>query len=336
MSKYDDFVSKLKKEADETNVIDLTDEIKTRYRNNKEYKKPIFKRISYKFTLSFAIIILVFSSIFIIKEAYPGKNPSTPSYFSPKTVDEAYAFELLTAANLLYSSEEIKPLSLSTNKDFNEIANRINKHYLTIQNLLSGEKINYTVAPSTKSDYTYQMMINSIFNDSFDLQYTIYYNKILIGKDDEEEIYNIDGIIIINNKEYPVIGKTEIDDDETSTMVKIIIDSDSSTYFIIEQEKEEDENEFVYRRYINNEIVKEYALSHEIEKGKVEVKIEINEKGKTEEIKAKLKNGQITLKVEFDDYKGNVQVTTKNNGINYYFVSEKTNIVINLIKNKKV
>ncbi len=105
-------------------------------------------------------------------------------------------------------------------------------------------------------DYTYQMMINSIFNDSFDLQYTIYYNKILIGKDDEEEIYNIDGIIIINNKEYPVIGKTEIDDDETSTMVKIIIDSDSSTYFIIEQEKEEDENEFVYRRYINNEIVK--------------------------------------------------------------------------------
>ncbi len=62
-----------------------------------------------------------------------------------------HAFELLTAANLLYSSEEIKPLSLSTNKDFNEIANRINKHYLTIQNLLSGEKINYTVAPSTNS-----------------------------------------------------------------------------------------------------------------------------------------------------------------------------------------
>lgn len=336
MSKYDDFVSKLKKEADETNVIDLTDEIKTRYRNNKEYKKPIFKRMPYKFIISFAVIILVFSSIFIIKESYPSKNPSTPSYFSPKTVDEAYAFELLTAANLLYSSEEIKPLSLSLNKDFKEIASRINKHYLTIQNLLSGEKINYSVAPSTNSNYTYQMMINSIFNDSFDLQYTIYYNKILIGKDDEEEIYNIEGVIIINNEEYPVIGKTEIDDDETSTKVKIIIDSDSSTYFIIEQEKEEDENEFVYRRYINNEIVKEYALSCEIEKGKVEVKIEINEKGKTEEIKAKLKNGQITLKVEFDDYKGNVQVTTENNEINYYFVSEKINVVISLIKNKKV
>ena len=54
-----------------------------------------------------------------------------------------------------------------------------------------------------------------------------------------------------------------------------------------------------------------------------------------EEIKAKLENGKITLKVELENYEGVVKVTVINDEINYYFVNEKTNIVINIIKNKK-
>ena len=87
--------------------------------------------------------------------------------------------------------------------------------------------------------------------------------------------------------------------------------------------------------FIKNKIIKEYALSHEIEDGEVEVKIEIMENGKEEEIKAKLENGKITLKVELENYEGVVKVTVINDEINYYFVNEKTNIVINIIKNKK-
>ena len=147
------------------------------------------------------------------------------------------------------------------------------------------------------------------------------------------EIYNLDGIIVIDNVEYQIKGETEIENDETSTKIKVI--TGKSSYFIIEQEAEENEKEFVYKKYQNNKIIKEYALSHEIEDGEVEVKIEIMENGKEEEIKAKLENGKITLKVELENYEGVVKVTVINDEINYYFVNEKTNIVINIIKNKK-
>ncbi len=335
MIKYDEFVSKLKKETNETEIVDLTKEIKMRYRSH-ETKKPHFKRLSYTFMGAFVLLLIICISVFVVKGKDTTK-PLTPSYYVPQTVNETYAFELLAAANFLFSSDTTttQPLSfLAVSKEnLNEISNKINKHYLTIQNLLNGEKINYFVTKSTKEGYTDQMTINSLYSDSFDLQYTIYFNKTLVEIDGDEEIYNLDGIIVIDNEEYQIKGETEIEDDETSTKIKVITSQNS--YFIIEQEVEEDEKEFVYKKYQNNKIIKEYALSHEIENDEVEVKIEIMENGKEEEIKAKLENGKITLKVEFENYEGMVEVTVIKDEINYYFVNEKTNIVINIIKNKK-
>lgn len=335
MSKYDEFVSKLKKETSETEIVDLTKEIKMRYRSQ-ETKKPHFKRLSYAFMGTFILLLVICISVFVVKGKDTTKPPA-PSYYVPQTVNETYAFELLAAANFLYSSDTTTTQSLSflttSKENLNEISNKINKHYLTIQNLLNGEKINYSVTKSTKEGYTDQMTITTLYSDSFDLQYTIYFNKTLVEIDDDEEIYNLDGIIVIDNVEYQIKGETEIENDETSTKIKVI--TGKSSYFIIEQEAEENEKEFVYKKYQNNKIIKEYALSHEIEDGEVEVKIEIMENGKEEEIKAKLENGKITLKVELENYEGVVKVTVINDEINYYFVNEKTNIVINIIKNKK-
>ena len=60
----------------------------------------------------------------------------------------------------------------------------IENSFYTIK--LNGEKINYSVTKSTKEGYTDQMTITTLYSDSFDLQYTIYFNKTLVEIDDDE------------------------------------------------------------------------------------------------------------------------------------------------------
>ena len=163
------------------------------------------------------------------------------------------------------------------------------------------------------------------------LIYTIYFNKSFIEKDDDEEIYNLNGIIIINNINYEIIGETVVEEDEVETKIKVLINE--TEYFIIEQEKEDDEEEFVYKTYVNNKLTKEVVISYEIENKDIEIKLELNTSSRNEEIKAKYKNNELILKVEFNDYEGKIKVIDSIDSISYYFINEKVTINKKIIKN---
>ena len=175
------------------------------------------------------------------------------------------------------------------------------------------------------------MIIQAFFNSELDLQYTIYFNKTKVLKhEDNEELFNIEGIITIDNKTYQVFGEIESEEDEIETKIKVV--TGENEYFVIEQEKEVDEEEFVYTSYINNKKQNEYSISYEVEDNEIEIKIEMLTNGKVEKLVSKIENNEIILKVNFTTYQGKVEVIDDVSSIKYYFIEENTTIEKKLIK----
>lgn len=344
MSKFNKFVKELNKEVDNITIPDRIKEVKDSFNKN-EVKEDIIsintldkpKRIfNLKLVLGFTcIILLLISSIFIFKNDNPVINPNIKVPVIAKNIDDAYAFEVMAACNYLYTDSNImtkRRMKKNTN-ELNEVCEKINKHYLTINQMLSKDKLEYKIFKNDNLDeYEYKMLINPIFNSYFDLEYILYFNKTLVkNKDvDDEEIYNINGIIIIDNYNYKVIGETIIEDDETETEIKVY--TGENDYFIIEQEKEIDEEEYVYKSYNNGKLIKEFAISYEIDKNEIEIELEIKTNNSLEKVEAKFKNGYILLEVEFDDYEGEVKVIENENTITYNFIKEKIEINKKIIK----
>ena len=109
--------------------------------------------------------------------------------------------------------------------------------------------------------------------------------------EDNEELFNIEGIITIDNKTYQVFGEIESEEDEIETKIKVV--TGENEYFVIEQEKEVDEEEFVYTSYINNKKQNEYSISYEVEDNEIEIKIEMLTNGKVEKLVSKIENNEI-------------------------------------------
>lgn len=330
MSKYEEFITNLKEEVNDIEVIDRKNQIKNRYLN--QSKKSNLKIFKYLFgTLTFAIILIV-CIISIVKTDTPIVKPEKPIIAS--NVDESYAFELMAAANQIYL-EDMENVSLMSfmklkTSDITLASENIHTHYLTMRQLLNKSKVDFEIKVSDKEGYDYQMIINPYLNDGLSLQYTLYFNKTLKEIDDEEEVYDLQGIVIINNITYQIIGETEIEEDEIETKIKVILDNNH--YFIIEQEKEEDEYEYVYTEYLNNKKITQYELSYEIEDKEVEVVIEIDSLDTKGKIKAKQNNNKLELQVEFDYYKGKVIVNDDGINVEYFFKDENKAIKYEIIK----
>ena len=89
----------------------------------------------------------------------------------------------------------------------------------------------------------------------------------------------------------------------------------------------------MYKTYVNNKLTKEVVISYEIENKDIEIKLELNTSSRNEEIKAKYKNNELILKVEFNDYEGKIKVIDSIDSISYYFINEKVTINKKIIKN---
>lgn len=331
MSKYEKFISDLKEEVNNMEVVDQKTQIKNRYLN--QSKKPNLKIFKLLFTsMTFAIVLIVCILAISRNHTSPVIKPEKPVIAS--SIDESYAFELMAASNVLYSSDldNLSTLSFMRLKTSNITlaSENLHTHYLTMRQLLYNSKVDFEIKVSDKAGYDYKMIINPYLNEGLSLQYTLYFNKTLKEIDDDEEVYDITGIVILDSVEYQVIGTTEIEEDELETTIKVLLENNH--YFVIEQEKEEDEYEYVYKEYLNNKLVTEYEISYEIEDNEIELVIEINSQETKGKIKAKKKNDKLTLKVEFDYYKGTVEVSEDKEVIEYYFKDENQTIKYEIFK----
>lgn len=340
MSKYDQFIENLNQEVDNMEVTNVSTYVKVKHQEAKKPKSSIFKPKLIPLTMFSVIIVLVFILTIVLfndRTTLPTPDPiKVPTIAT--TVDDAYAFEIMAAGNLIYtnttstSRNARRKMQAQSNINFNDVTTKINEHYLTIKQMLTKEKLRYEIVELDNELYDNKMIIHPFFNSDFDLQYTICFNKTKVEtKDDDEELFNLDGIITIDGKTYEISGEIETEDDEIETKIKVV--TGENEYFIIEQEKEEDEEEFVYTSYVNGKKQNEYAISYEVEDNEIEIKIEMRVNGKTEKLTAKIENDKIILKVNFTSYQGKVEVIDDVTSIKYHFLKENVTIEKNLIKN---
>ena len=219
MSKYDQFIEDLNKEVDNMNISNVSTYVKAKHKETKK-TKPVFFRSKLVPISCFSIVLVI---VLVLTVLNIGNNTEGPIKNKVKvptiatSIEEAYAFEIMAAGNLLYSSStqtntRIKKRSLSRNNvNLNDVATKINEHYLTIKQMLSKEKVKYEILQNDDGTYENKMIIQAFFNNELDLQYTIYFNKTKVLKhEDNEELFNIEGIITIDNKTYEVFGEIEI------------------------------------------------------------------------------------------------------------------------------
>ena len=258
-----------------------------------------------------------------------GSNPSAQS-------EQVYAFEAITSAGLLHSLNNNQDvLAVKKAKADETLVNQIKDYLPSVEAALTNQSLmtSSEVVASDRNEYATKVIITYTDIAFVNQTMTMYYNEIAIPDDDFdddwddqfEEEYVIDGLIIIDDVEYQMFGKKELDQDEYE--VSFTYQIDENNYIKVEQEIENDESEFNYTVIQNRRKVYEYSL--EVEDNSVELEVKDRNLG--------------VEKMEFEflkrDNRTYIIAEVRQNGVSSEIVFEKVvdelnNITYNVISNR--
>ena len=148
MSKYDKFISDLNEEINNIQVKNVKLYV---IKNYNEKKSPRFLCFNFKHLISLACCLLLVAIVIIIRlEKNKQENPVIEKPIIATSTSDAYAFEIMTAANYLYCEETLlngTNLKIkSVNKELlDNAATKVNEHYLTIKQLLEKQGVEYKI-----------------------------------------------------------------------------------------------------------------------------------------------------------------------------------------------
>lgn len=258
-----------------------------------------------------------------------GSNPSTQS-------EQVYAFEAITSAGLLHSLNNNQDvLAVKKAKADETLVNQIKDYLPSVEAALTNQSLmtSSEVVASDRNEYATKVIITYTDIAFVNQTMTMYYNETAIPDDDFdddwddqfEEEYVIDGLIIIDDVEYQMFGKKELDQDEYE--VSFTYQIDENNYIKVEQEIENDESEFNYTVIQKRRKVYEYSL--EVENNSVELEVKDRNLG--------------VEKMEFEflnrDNRTYIIAEVRQNGVSSEIVFEKVvdelnNITYNVISNR--
>lgn len=230
------------------------------------------------------------------------------------------SYQALSSIKLLESKEEVrrqKRLNNNTQTSNVEVTEKeVIDKYLEMMNELLNTNGGFSseVLESDKTEYTTLVKISTKNLQGEVTIYNLYYNETIIEEEVEEDeleiTKSIEGIAIVGDKEYKLIGKieeeTETDETENETTFKII--EDDKNYVIvkeeIEQEKNEYEHEYKYEVISNGKKINSVSFELEKENNKLKIKIKETTNIKTSyEFKIEEKNNIKYIKVKVYDGK---------------------------------
>lgn len=259
-------------------------------------------------------------------------NNSEPSSQS----QNVYAFEAITSAGLLHSLNNNQDvLAIKKAQADETLISQIKDYLPSVEAALTNQSLmtSSEVVTSDRSEYATKVILTYTDIALVNQTMTMYYNETAIPDDDFdddwddqfEEEYVIDGLIIIDNVEYQMFGKKELDQDEYE--VSFTYQIDENNYIKVEQEIENNESEFNYTVIQNRRKVYEYSL--EVENNSVELEVKDRNLG--------------VEKMEFEflnrDNKTYIVAEVRQNGVSSEIVFEKVvdefnNITYNVISNR--
>lgn len=240
------------------------------------------------------------------------------------TNEDVLTFQALIAAELLPNTEPVAAtqtsldtMSMSTDPEAepnnaDDVITDIEPYVELIEKVLgTNDGLNVTVDVSNLEGY--ESMINFSFNGLLGETetYVIHYNLVLKSDssddvesedddDDDETEFNLDGILIVGENTYTIIGKREVEDGEDK--IEFIAKLDDLNYIESEYEIESDETKFEIKTVTDGILISETEIKIEQDSNETKIELEFLTNGNEGkyEFKYETEDGKPVLKVEFE------------------------------------
>ena len=157
--------------------------------------------------------------------------------------------------------------------------------YMTlVESLLSDGGFKTVSQTSDRAEYTEKVVVTYRDMQNEQNSYIMYYNQILteaeVDEDETEETYDITGIMLIDDTEYPIRGEREIETEgnESEVETEFRVQISDNSYVLVQQSEEieegETEQEFSYSIYENGKLKERSTFEYEEEHGETETERE--------------------------------------------------------------
>jgi hypothetical protein len=239
--------------------------------------------------------------------------------------------ELLALGNVLVDNKNVNTLkkqarrSKDTTINYQKIAEDCNYYLLTGDAFIYQEDINVEYQKNNDknySSYQFKMNVSYIDHKQYEVSYLSYFNQNEISKNKIE----IEGIFLIDNKEYPLFGEENKNNEEVELELKIFTEENS--YISISNETEINENEYEYKYVEDGKLVKGVEFSYEVENGRKETEITIIENNSTVSYGFEYFDDTIECEYEFNSLEVEIEIYVHNDYYLYLF-EDKTQIKLN-------
>ncbi|MCD8371818.1 MAG: hypothetical protein LUD27_00760 [Clostridia bacterium] len=238
-------------------------------------------------------------------------------------------------------------VSTATTVTDEETINTLNSYMTLVENLLGSGGYTFDSETSDNENYEVKLTISCGGLTGENTEYVMYYNETLLntktdydeGETETEEIYKIEGILVLGEASYPLEGIKETSTEsslfktETETEHQLTVTLSETSYMKVEQEiSEEDgesEQEYKYSIYENGVRTESCSFEYEQEKDETEIEMTYTSGGVTQvfcfEKETELGKEVIKIKVGSNSSSATytVSIETDANGNSYYVYTLK-------------
>lgn len=287
----DEFEKKIKDSVyssiDENAVPDRLYEIKKAHLDHQEKPKKV---PWYKNKAVYGVLTPILAAGFVFVFCLPfinrqGQFSSSDTSFHPsqdKKNNNQIAFGVSSAFNYVNSSTSSAlplfgpRLTAAPKYVFEEEITILNPYMFTSEQMLRNNfDTSYEIVESPLEDYVYLMIIND--------EIEFHYNETNFEVDDDETEYTLEGIFVIDDSTYNVIGEKELEsslsESEYELELKVFLDASRREYLAIEQEIENEADEieqsYLFAHYVDNTIMQLVEINFEQEGNQKEVEVNI-------------------------------------------------------------
>lgn len=169
-----------------------------------------------------------------------------------------------------------------------DVTAELDGYMALVESLLSDGGFNVTTGASDIDGYQVKSVVSYRDMHGNTLGYTMYYNEVLIPDDDDdddddrdevEEEYRIEGIMIIDGEEYRILGERSYESEpgESENETEFTVYLSQTRRMVVEQSVEnedgEHEREFNYIIYEGRNVIERSTFEYESERGETEIEM---------------------------------------------------------------
>ena len=259
----------------------------------------------------FLAVTLMFAVVALSACTDLTKTQNLATAFEFESDEEVFAFSAVSTSSLLPDVLAEQPALTSQNGVSKLSAaatppismDKITPYLEMFEKLLDnneGLEVTTVDSPNELFETMTSFVVHDLLGNA--IVYELHYNTVLIGEDveDNEQEYEITGILLVGTKEYQVIGSREVEEGEEEIMFKAFIDEDNyvrSTY-----EVEQGERSFTIETVENGILVSSSSIEVEIEDGEIEIELTHQEGDNisTFRFEMEVEDGQNILQIRYN------------------------------------